>query len=110
MRVGARRRGTAFLVAVTWAYIAWALLPVGVAILFSFNAGRSRSVWQGFSLRWWTGDPTLSILHDPDYGHALTHSLTLAGLDMVIATPLGRDARDRARALARARRRAPPTA
>ena len=46
------------LVAVTWAYIAWALLPVGVAILSSFNAGRSRSVWQGFSLRWWTGDPT----------------------------------------------------
>ena len=77
------------LVAVTWAYIAWALLPVGVAILFSFNAGRSRSVWQGFSLRWWTGDPTLSILHDPDYSHALVHSLTLAGLDMLIATPLG---------------------
>jgi spermidine/putrescine transport system permease protein len=77
------------LVAVTWAYIAWALLPVGVAILFSFNAGRSRSVWQGFSLRWWTGDPTLSILHDPLYSHALVHSLTLAGLDMAIATPLG---------------------
>ena len=77
------------LVAVTWAYIAWALLPVGVAILFSFNAGRSRSVWQGFSLRWWTADPTLSILHDPEYSHALVHSLTLAGLDMAIATPLG---------------------
>jgi spermidine/putrescine transport system permease protein len=77
------------LVAVTWAYIAWALLPVAVAILFSFNAGRSRSVWQGFSLRWWTGDPTLSILHDPDYANALVHSLTLAGLDMAIATPLG---------------------
>ena len=77
------------LVAVTWTYIAWALLPVGVAILFSFNAGRSRSVWQGFSLRWWTADPTLSILHDPEYSHALVHSLTLAGLDMAIATPLG---------------------
>ena len=74
---------------VTWAYMLWALLPVVVAIVFSFNAGRSRSVWQGFSLRWWTGDPTLSIFHDPDYAHALTHSLTLAGLDMVIATPLG---------------------
>src|SRR5579862_2478462 len=77
------------LVAVTWGYIAWALLPVAVAILFSFNAGRSRSVWQGFSLRWWTQDPSLSILHDPDYVHALTHSLTLAALDMAIATPLG---------------------
>jgi spermidine/putrescine transport system permease protein len=78
-----------FLVLVTWLYVVWALLPVAVAILFSFNAGRSRSVWQGFSMRWWTGDPTLSILHDSDYVHALTHSLTLAGLDMVIATPLG---------------------
>jgi spermidine/putrescine transport system permease protein len=78
-----------FLVLVTWGYVVWALVPVAVAILFSFNAGRSRSVWQGFSLKWWTGDPTLSIFHDPEYTHALTHSLTLAGLDMLIATPLG---------------------
>ena len=78
-----------FLVGVTWLYIAWALVPVAIAILFSFNAGRSRSVWQGFSLRWWSGDPTLSVFHDPDYTHALTHSLLLAGLDMAIATPLG---------------------
>jgi spermidine/putrescine transport system permease protein len=60
-----------------------------VAILFSFNNGRSRSVWQGFSIRWWWGDPNLSIFHDSDYTHALFHSLELAGLDMVIATPLG---------------------
>ena len=78
-----------FLVASTWIYIAWALVPVAVAILFSFNAGRSRSEWQGFSFRWWWGDPTQSIFHDPDYTHALVHSLLLAALDMVIATPLG---------------------
>jgi spermidine/putrescine transport system permease protein len=78
-----------FLVLTTWVYIAWALLPVLVAILFSFNAGRSRSVWQGFSFRWWWGDPSLSIFHDPDYTHALGHSLVLACLDMAIATPLG---------------------
>jgi spermidine/putrescine transport system permease protein len=78
-----------FLAVVTWTYIAWALLPVLVAMLFSFNAGRSRSVWQGFSLRWWSGDPALSIFHNPDYTHALVHSLELAALDMLIATPLG---------------------
>jgi spermidine/putrescine transport system permease protein len=78
-----------FLVLTTWVYIAWALLPVAIAILFSFNAGRSRSVWQGFSIRWWWGDPTLSIFHDPDYTHALVHSLELAALDMAIATPIG---------------------
>ena len=78
-----------FLVATTWLYMIWALVPVAVAIVFSFNNGRSRSVWQGFSIRWWWGDPNLSIFHDSDYTHALFHSLELAGLDMVIATPLG---------------------
>jgi spermidine/putrescine transport system permease protein len=78
-----------FLVGVTWLYMTWALLPVVIAMLFSFNAGKSRSVWQGFSLRWWWGDPSLSVFHDPDYTHALWHSLELAALDMAIATPLG---------------------
>ncbi|MBV9424389.1 MAG: ABC transporter permease [Solirubrobacterales bacterium] len=78
-----------FLVLTTWVYIAWALLPVGIAMLFSFNSGRSRSVWQGFSLRWWWTDPSFSVFHDPDYTHALVHSLELAALDMLIATPLG---------------------
>jgi spermidine/putrescine transport system permease protein len=78
-----------FLVATTWLYLAWALLPVVVALLFSFNNGRSRSVWQGFSIRWWWGDPSLSIFHNSDYTNALWHSLELAGLDMIIATPLG---------------------
>ena len=40
----------------TLAYVAWSLLPVLVAVQFSFNAGRSRSVWQGFSTRWYLTD------------------------------------------------------
>ncbi|HEY2717251.1 MAG TPA: ABC transporter permease [Solirubrobacterales bacterium] len=78
-----------FLAITTWAYIAWALLPMLAAIAFSFNDGRSRSVWQGFSTRWWWGDPDLSVFHDPTYTNALLHSLQLAGFDMLIATPLG---------------------
>ncbi len=78
-----------FLVGVTWLYLAWALVPVAIAILFSFNNGKSRSVWQGFSIRWWWGSPTQSVFHDPSYTSALVHSLLLAGLDMAIATPLG---------------------
>jgi hypothetical protein len=38
---------------ITWLYLAWSILPVTIAIVFSFNQGRSRSSWQGFSLRWW---------------------------------------------------------
>jgi spermidine/putrescine transport system permease protein len=78
-----------FLVLTTWLYIAWALLPVLLAMLFSFNNGRSRSVWQGFSIRWWWGDPSQSIFHDSLYTSAFVHSLELAALDMLIATPLG---------------------
>jgi spermidine/putrescine transport system permease protein len=78
-----------FLVVTTCLYIAWALLPVLLAMLFSFNAGRSRSVWQGFSIRWWWGDPVQSVFHDPVYTSALKQSLRLALFDMVIATPLG---------------------
>src|SRR5581483_8685110 len=49
------------LAVVTWLYMVWAIVPVGIAILFSFNDGRSRSVWQGFSTRWYWGDPNLSV-------------------------------------------------
>jgi spermidine/putrescine transport system permease protein len=73
----------------TWLYIAWSIVPVLIAIQFSFNEGRSRSTWQGFSLRWYTGDPDLSVLHDPTLTSAMTQSLKLAGLAMLIATPIG---------------------
>ena len=73
----------------TWLYLAWAIVPVVIAIGFSFNAGRSRSVWQGFSLRWWIDDPDLSVLNDPTLVAAIRQSLILAIATMVIATPIG---------------------
>ena len=75
--------------AITWLYMAWSIVPVGIAILFSFNDGRSRSVWQGFSTRWWWGDPNQSVLHDPTLRSAIEQSIRLAGFDMLIAVPLG---------------------
>ena len=77
------------LVLITGVYIAWSILPVAVAILFAFNAGRSRTTWQGFSLRWFTGDKFGSVLHDPDLQGALKHTLLLAVISVLIATPLG---------------------
>jgi hypothetical protein len=91
-----------FLVVITWLYIVWAILPVLIAMLFSFNNGRSRSVWQGFSIRWWWGDPNLSIFHDPDYTHALVHSLDIGRVRHLDRGPVGRAARAGARSLARA--------
>ncbi len=67
------------LAAVTWIYIVWSLVPVLLAIRFAFNEGRSRSVSQGFSFRWFWEDPTLSVFEDPTLRAALEQSLTLAG-------------------------------
>ena len=53
-------------------------MPVVIAILFAFNNGRSRTSWEGFSLRWFWTDPNLSVLHDPDLQSALKHTLVLA--------------------------------
>src|SRR5213075_1244099 len=78
-----------FLVLVTWGYIVWSIVPVLVAIQFSFNDSRSLSVWHGFSLRWYTGDPFDSVLHSADLRGALDQSMKLAVLDVLIAVPLG---------------------
>jgi spermidine/putrescine transport system permease protein len=69
-------------------YLVWSLGPALIAVLFSFNSGRSRSVWQGFSTQWWTGASD-SVLHNPVYRAALEQSFKLAVLDVVIAVPLG---------------------
>jgi spermidine/putrescine transport system permease protein len=79
-----------FLVLITWIYVISSIAPVVIAIQFSFNDGRSLTAWQGWGgARWYWGDPVYSVWHDPALQHALFQSLRLAGLDMLIATPLG---------------------
>jgi spermidine/putrescine transport system permease protein len=75
------------LVSIVIAYLVWSLAPVLIAFLFSFNGGYSRSIWQGFSLRWWTGPA--SVFHDPMYYDAIRHSFLLAVLAVIITVPLG---------------------
>jgi spermidine/putrescine transport system permease protein len=77
-----------WLAVITVAYIVWSIVPVAVAVLFAFNNGRSRTTWQGFSFRWFTG-ATGSVLHDPVLQGALTHTLLLAAFCVLVATPLG---------------------
>jgi spermidine/putrescine transport system permease protein len=80
-----------FLVLVTWGYILWSIAPVLIAIQFSFNNSRSLSVWHGFTLKWYTStNPNLdSVLHSAELRGALSQSIKLAGLDVLIATPIG---------------------
>jgi spermidine/putrescine transport system permease protein len=77
-----------FLWVVGIAYVLWTLVPIGIAVLFSFNATRSLTSWQGFSSRWYVGDVS-SVLHDPELRAALTQSLKLSSLTVLIAVPFG---------------------
>ncbi len=78
-----------FLQATTIGYLLWSMLPVVIAVFFSFNDGRSRVTWQGFSLRWWTGDPTNSLFHDAAMRAAMTQTYKLSILTVLVAVPLG---------------------
>ena len=78
-----------FLALWTWLYMAWSIAPVLVAIRIGFNQGRSRSTFQGWSLRWYLHDPELSVLHDESLRQALLQSLQVSTLTMLVATPIG---------------------
>ena len=78
-----------FLVLFTALYLVWSIVPILVAIRFSFNEGRSRSTGQGWSLRWYTGDPDLSVFHDPTLSTALVQSLRLSAIAVLVTVPLG---------------------
>ena len=78
-----------FLEGFTWLYLIWSIVPIGLAVLFSFNRGRSQSAWQGFSLRWYITDPINSVLHGAIYHQAVLQTLRLSALTTVITVPLG---------------------
>ena len=73
----------------TWLYLIWSLVPIALAVLFSFNNGRSQSAWQGFSWRWYFSDPINSVLHDPALHAAVIQTLRLSVYTTLIAVPLG---------------------
>jgi spermidine/putrescine transport system permease protein len=69
-------------------YLALMLLflytPIAVLIVQSFNAGKSRAKWEGFSLRWYA-----ELFHDQAIMRALYVTLSIAVIAAVIATVLG---------------------
>ena len=78
-----------FLEGFTWLYLIWSIVPVAIAVLFSFNDGKSQSVWQGFSWRWYFADPVNSVLHDPALHAAVVQTVRLSVYATLIAVPLG---------------------
>jgi spermidine/putrescine transport system permease protein len=78
-----------FLEGFTWLYLIWSIVPVALAVLFSFNDGKSQSVWQGFSLKWYYKDPVNSVLHDPNLHAAVVQTFRLSIYVTLITVPLG---------------------
>jgi spermidine/putrescine transport system permease protein len=77
-----------FLASATWLYILWSLVPIVIAVQFSFNDGRSRSTWQGFSTQWYCCAEG-SVWTEPSLIRSLENSLVLGVLTVLVATPLG---------------------
>ena len=73
----------------TWLYLIWSLVPIAIAVLFSFNNGKSQSAWQGFSWRWYFTDPVNSVLHNPQLHAAVIQTVRLSVLTTLVAVPLG---------------------
>ena len=78
-----------FLEGFTWLYLIWSIAPIALAVLFSFNNGKSQAVWQGFSWRWYFSDPVNSVWHNPELHAAVIQTLRLSVYTTLIAVPLG---------------------
>jgi len=59
-------------------------IPIGVIVLFSFNAGRHASDFQGFSVKWYG-----KMLSNPFATEALQTSLSIALTSAILATLFG---------------------
>ena len=58
--------------------------PIFVLIVFSFNDSKSRTVWQGFTFRWY-----LELFQDRDIINALSTTLLVSLIATLIATAVG---------------------
>ncbi len=59
-------------------------IPIIVLIVQSFNAGKSRAKWEGFSFRWYE-----ELFHDPNIMNALVITLSIALLAALFSTIIG---------------------
>jgi spermidine/putrescine transport system permease protein len=78
-----------FLEGFTWLYLVWSLAPIAIAVLFSFNKGKSQATYQGLTWRWYWGDKVNSIWYNPQLHSAMIETLKLSALTTIIAVPIG---------------------
>ena len=78
-----------FLEGFTWLYLLWSLAPIAIAVLFSFNKGKSQATYQGLSWRWYWGDAVNSVWHNPALQSSVFTTLKLSAYTTLIAVPIG---------------------
>jgi spermidine/putrescine transport system permease protein len=78
-----------FLWIAVFAYLAWSLVPVFIAVAYSFNEGKAQTTWQGFSATRWYVTDVNSVWQDGALRSALFQSLKLSALVVLIAVPMG---------------------
>lgn len=59
-------------------------IPILLTVVYSFNASKISSIWEGFSLKWYA-----ELFRDRDLGEALRNSLILAVLCCSLAVIIG---------------------
>ena len=64
--------------------LAFLYLPIGILVMYSFNASRLVAVWGGWSIRWY-----VALLDDRDLLEAAWTSLRIAALSATAASVLG---------------------
>ena len=64
--------------------LAFLYIPIVVLIVQSFNAGKSRAKWEGFSFRWYE-----ELFKDPNIMNSLIVTLAIAVLAALFATIIG---------------------
>lgn len=67
--------------AFTGLFFVYLYAPIAILVLFSFNAGRSATIWTGFSTDWY-----LRAFANDDIRRAVVNSLIVAGVSTVVAT------------------------
>lgn len=59
-------------------------VPILLTVVYSFNASKLTTIWEGFSLKWY-----VQLFQDSDMWEALVNSLVLAGLSCLCAVVIG---------------------
>lgn len=68
---------------ITWLFFLFLYVPILILVIFSFNSGRSATIWNGFSLEWY-----VHAFANDDIQRAAVNSIVVAISATLIATTL----------------------